>query len=184
MNLHEKYNNYVKRHKKRHMYNSGSMYMRDSDMTKTYKAEWIFTQKNDLNNPMSKEDAEKYFNKVLSSKFWKDRSGKYVHLTWGKDMGDRTMRAAVSYGSVVKLTPSFSTKYVILHELCHSLGFMNHGLYFRINLVKMVSRFLGRDLAKDLKESFRKQGLKMNKPRPPLSYEKWLERYEKSSLLG
>ena len=174
MELRDKYRKYVARVEKRHRYDRGNSYMRDSDLTKTYRGEWALWNEFTFET-MSNEDAEKFVERVHKSKFW--GSLRPVTIEWMKDMGDHGRTTGVSYGQLIKLAPR-TNKYVILHEMVHSMGYMNHGLYFRLQLVKACSRFLGRDVAKRLKELFREQGLRMNKPRPPLSYDKWVEKYE------
>lgn len=179
MTLRQKYDEYILRVQRKHQYNMGSSRCVDSDKTKTYRAEWALRGQHPLPQ-LSKEDTIKFVDRVLKSKCWRDInvSGRaHIQIEWMKDMGWRTSTGGISYGSLIKLAPS-PDKYTILHELVHSAGYMNHGLYFRLNLVKAHSRFLGRDVAKRLKKNFREQGLRMNKPRPALSYEQWLGKYE------
>lgn len=56
---------------------------------------------------------------------------------------------------------------------------MNHGRGFRIFLLKLVSRFLGREVSKDLKWLFKEKGLKTSKMRAAMDYETWKERYKR-----
>ena len=57
---------------------------------------------------------------------------------------------------------------------------MHHGVQFRINLVRLVSRFMGTEAAKELKASFKKKKLKMSisQPRSPESWYKSYKRME------
>ena len=153
--------------------------MVDSEMTKVYRCEWKLQAKYPIiNEVLSKEEAEKYVKRILKSKYWKDNGrGRSIIVEWYKDMGGRRAVNGTAYGSMIKLSPSGSSKYVIIHELVHCMGYMNHGRGFRNKLVEMVSRFLGRDIAKQLKLNFREAKLKMNKPRPPLSYDEWLKKW-------
>lgn len=182
MSLKKKYNQYLQRVNNKHKYQRGSSGFVDSEKTKTYRAEWKLEE--DYNfETLTESQAETFVKQVMKSKFWAQYESKWggpveVRIEWMKDMGSRRRTAGVSYGQLIKLAPG-TNKYIILHEMIHSAGFRNHGLYFRLNLVKACSRFLGRDVAKDLKKNFREQGLRMNKPRPALSYEQWLEKYEK-----
>jgi hypothetical protein len=177
MSTRVKYEEYKRRVLKRHSYAAGASYMRDSEMSKTYKAEWALFKEVSFDR-LDNTEAERFVKQVLKSKFWKENSCRDdVEIRWMKDMGDRAATSGVSYGRIVYLAPN-TTKYIILHELVHSMGFMNHGLFFRTHLVKACSRFLGRGIAKSLKNKFREQGLRMNKPRAPLTYDKWLEKYE------
>jgi hypothetical protein len=112
---------------------------------------------------------------------WKD-NGWLCKLEWMKDMGGgRRYNGIASDGFIrtVKLSPSGSSKYTILHELTHCLGYWNHDRMFRIWLVKMVSRFLGQEEAKYLKQCFKDNGLKMSKPRKCLEFDEWKRRFIK-----
>lgn len=44
-------------------------------------------------------------------------------------------------------------------------------------LQRIVSRFLGREVANDLKHNFKDAGLKISKIREPLCYDAWKEKY-------
>jgi hypothetical protein len=80
----------------------------------------------------------------------------------------------------VALRPNHGTnKYVIIHELAHTAGNMHHDVGFRQTLVKLVSRFLGVQMAKDLKKEFRSRKLKMSVSQNIMSPLKWLESYQR-----
>jgi len=184
LELREKYNLYVKRKGKQNRYSSGSNYVVDSEMTKVYRCEWKLQREFPIiHEVLSKNCAEKYVDRILKSKYWKDNAqGKRIIVEWYKDMGGRRAVNGTAYGSSIKLSPSGSSKYVIIHELVHCMGYMNHGRGFRNKLVEMTSRFLGRDVAKQLKKNFREAKLKMNKPRPILTYEEWVEKWKKYNV--
>ena len=179
--LRQKYEQYLKRKGKQERYRNGSNYVVDSEMTKVYRCEWkLQAEYPTINEVLSKKDAEKYVKRILKSKYWKDNArGKRILVEWYKDMGHKRAVNGTAYGSSIKLSPSGSSKYVIIHELVHCMGYMNHGRGFRNKLVEMTSRFLGRDVAKQLKLNFREAKLKMNKPRATLSYEEWVKKWEK-----
>lgn len=178
--LREKYNLYVKRKGKQDRYSQGSNYVVDSEKTKVYRCEWsLQSQFPEIDKVLDKKEAEKYIKRILKSKYWSNNAnGKHIIVEWYKDMGAKRAVNGTAYGSRIKLSPSGSSKYTIIHELVHCMGYMNHGRGFRNKLVEMTSRFLGRDVAKQLKLNFRKAKLKMNKPRPILSYEEWKKKWE------
>ena len=80
----------------------------------------------------------------------------------------------------VRLQPSCGmNKWVVLHELAHSAGHMHHDVPFRQALLKLISRFLGVEVAKELKRQFRKNKVKMTVSQTIKSPEKWLQDYNK-----
>ena len=88
-----------------------------------------------------------------------------------------------TYG-MVRLQPSCGmTKWVVLHELAHTAGHMHHDVPFRQALVKLISRFLGTEVAKELKRQFRQRKVKMNVSQTIKSPEKWLQDYNKMAAL-
>lgn len=183
MNIEQKYKEYVNRHTKRHNHQRGKhSALRDSQQSRCYSAEFKFLKEYpEYKECLNKKDAEKYFNSIRKSKMWKD-NGWLVKLDWMKDMGGVRRYNGIAYDGfirTVKLSPSGSSKYTILHEMTHCLGYWNHDRMFRIWLVKMVSRFLGQEEAKYLKQCFKDCGLKMSKPRKHLEFDEWKRRYIK-----
>lgn len=181
--LKDKYNEYVRRHKRKYNHQRGNhSALRDSQQSKCYKAEWKWMKEfPEHSTAMSKKDAEKYFKRVQKSKLWQSE-GWPVVLEFMKDMGSHTRMNGYAHDGLVRkvrLAPQGSSKYTILHELTHCMGYWNHDRMFRISLVKMVSRFLGQKEAKYLKQMFKDQGLKMTKPRKVMTYEQWVEKYKR-----
>jgi len=74
-------------------------------------------------------------------------------------------------------------EYVLLHELAHSSGNMHHDISFRKDLLRLVSRFIGRDAAKILKEEFKNAGLKMSRKASILDPVEWNRRQERLVIL-
>jgi hypothetical protein len=60
---------------------------------------------------------------------------------------------------------------------------MHHDVGFRVDLVKLVSRFLGTQMAKDLKKEFRSRKLKMSVSQNIMSPLKWLEGYNRMAAM-
>jgi hypothetical protein len=179
LELKHKYDLYLLRHRRKdRTHNEGSYLYRDSDKNKTYRCEWKTERKfPEISNVLSENDCQKFLHRVLKSKFWREYGKGSVRLEFMKNMGHRSAIAGRGSNGLIRLSPRHSSKYVILHELVHAAGYYNHGRGFRILLLKIVSRFLGREVANDLKENFKNAGLKISKIREPLSYDKWKEKY-------
>ena len=87
-------------------------------------------------------------------------------------------------GGRIRLQPSCGmNKWVVLHELAHTIGHMHHDVPFRQALLKLISRFLGVEVAKELKRQFRKNKVKMTVSQTIKSPEKWLQDYNKMTAL-
>ena len=152
---------------------------RDSEKTKTYNAEWKLENEHpELIGPLNEfKDVEKFVKQVTASKTWEKVSryhGK-VRVVQSRNMGGRAAYMGRSHGSWIEISPAFDfNKYIVLHELAHSAGYRHHHVTFRQTLLKLVSRFLGRETATILKSNFKEQGLRVtpSKPKSPVA---WLE---------
>lgn len=173
-----KYGQYVSR--RTLVVNTGRSCFRDSDKTKVYSAESSFLSmlpklgKKNIEF-QSYEEAEKYKNRILASKTWQKVSKrKNVTLIKKRDMGSRTASAGSSWGGKIQLCPRTGlNQYVLIHELTHSAGHMHHDVGFRQCLVKLVSRFMGADAGKMLKDSFKEKKLKMYRHSVVMAPEQW-----------
>jgi putative metallohydrolase (TIGR04338 family) len=139
---------------------------RDSEKTKTYNAEWKLENEHpELIGPLNEfKDVEKFVKQVTASKTWEKVSryhGK-VRVVQSRNMGSRAAYMGKSHGSWIEISPAFDfNKYIVLHELAHSAGHSHHHVTFRQTLLKLVSRFLGRETAAILKANFKEQGLRV-----------------------
>lgn len=173
----EKYIDY--RRKKEFVKEWGRVALKDSEKSKVYKAEWKFQQdyKDQIKKFKNFDQAVKYVNRVQKSKLWNQLTDKKVVT---HQMSDRVKRfAGVAYGSSIHLSNLGLDQYTVLHELAHCTGGnMHHGLSFRQTLIKLVSRFIGRDAAAALTANFRANNLKMSnvKVKTP---DQWLVAYQK-----
>ena len=173
-----KYGDYL--HKKSYQVRTGRTAFSDSSRSKTYKAEWDFERNNkDLIKRFATErEAQQAFKNVLKSKLWEQiADGRNVTLTV-KGLGSRTAGRAY-YGSIELCASKGMTMYILLHELAHAAGHMHHDVSFRVTLVKLVSRFMGTEAAKQLKKTFRAHKLKMSLSTKVLQPQEWLTNYEK-----
>jgi hypothetical protein len=166
--------------KQRRIKTRGRASFQDGSKTKVYRAEWDFQRKNGAGIAFHDySDAEKYIKKVTKSKTWSKLGGcSNVRLIEKRDMGGRSRTTGVAYADGrLQLCPAHGmNEYTVLHELAHLCGHMHHDLPFRLCLVSLVSRFMGKDVGKALKISFREGGLKMSR-RAPMTPERWLESY-------
>ena len=159
---------------------------RDSEKTKTYNAEWkLESEHPDLIGPLNEfKDVEKFVKQVTASKTWEKVSryhGK-VRVVQSRNMGSRAAYMGKSHGSWIEISPAFDfNKYIVLHELAHSAGHSHHHVTFRQTLLKLVSRFLGRETAAILKANFKEQGLRVT-PAKPKDPESWLRAAQRAPL--
>jgi predicted metal-dependent hydrolase len=153
----------------------------DSERSKVYSAEnnWCRAYRDQLTRYSNFAEAKKYADRVQKSKMWQVLAdGKRVDVV---EMSSRVQRwAGMAYGGRIELHPRIGCdQHTILHELAHVTGGnMHHGLSFRQTLVKLVSRFVGREAAAGLKAEYRKKKLKMSvvKTKTP---EQWLTSFNK-----
>jgi len=168
--------------KKTKVKRTGRTANKDSSKTKVYRAEWAFEEKfPHVKEKMTEKEVKNFFKRVIKSKTYKTMSNdRTPELTFMKDMGGYSRIAGRAWYDEVRLSPATGmNKYVILHELAHTCGNMHHDIRFRIDLVKLVSRFLGVECAKGLKKEFKAKKLKMSVPSTVMSPLKWLENYNK-----
>ena len=161
----------------------------DSGRNKVYKSEWATERKfPEAKQSMTEKEITKFYKRVVKSKT-------YQSLVTERGQSDPALRImkTVNYNARVAgqaswrgvaLQPSCGmNKWVVLHELAHTAGHMHHDLPFRQTLVKLISRFLGTEVAKELKRQFRAHKVKMSVSQVIMSPEKWLDNYNKMAAL-
>ena len=163
--------------KKLRPHRTGKVASIDSEKQKVYNAEWAFQKKVDIKQFKDIREAEKRMKQITSSKLWSDLNGRATSL---EHTGRLKRYAGMAYWTgKIKLANSGLDEYTLLHELAHQTpNAMHHGVQFRINLVRLVSRFMGTHAAKELKTSFKKKKLKMSMPQPR-SPESWFKSYKR-----
>lgn len=159
----------------------------DSTKSKVYKAEWAFEKIHGRGIQFKDYDeARSYLNRILKSKLWATLCGgdaKHVTLIEKKNVRN-SATAGVCWGSRIQLDRNCGlNQYVVLHELAHACGNMHHDISFRKDLLRLVSRFMGRDKAKALLAEFRKNKLKMSRKQTVKTPEQWLASYQKMEKL-
>ncbi len=140
----------------------GRTAFKDSNKTRVYRAEWAFEAIHGMGKRFDTlEDCQKYVNRIVNSKLWGQLTeNKHIDLTYTRA---RSILGR-AYGSRIDLAKNGFNQYTILHELAHCVpGNMHHDVSFRQTLVKLVSRFWGRQQASELKKQFKAKGLKMTR---------------------
>ena len=183
--LANKYANYFSKKSRAIRTNRLQQSRTDSGRSKVYQSEFSVQRKYpESSMNLSEKDCLKYFKRIVKSKT-------YQSLVQGStgmhNPGIRFMKASqnarvagqASYSGIALRPNSGTNKYVIIHELAHTAGNMHHDVGFRQTLVKLVSRFLGTAMAKDLKKEFRSRKLKMSVSQNIMSPLKWLESYQR-----
>jgi len=158
----------------------------DSGRNKVYKSEFA-TERKFPQTQLSEKEIAKFFKRVVKSKTYQTLSEKgssNPRLEFMKTVKYNARIAGQATYGMVRLQPSCGmTKWVVLHELAHTAGHMHHDVPFRQALVKLISRFLGTEVAKELKRQFRQRKVKMNVSQTIKSPEKWLQDYNKMAAL-
>ena len=180
-----KYNAYVRK-RTRQVTTGRVSYRKDGSQNKCYRAEWNFTARNG-NGIQFKDikEAQNYCERIRKSKTYRDLNGQYTYVEAKKDMGSRSRFSGMAYnnGRITLCPRSGMNQYTLLHEMAHQCGARHHDIKFRQILVKLVSRFMGREMAKKLKKEVRDIGLKMSQKTTIKSPQKWLEDYFKMQRL-
>jgi len=166
--------------KKQYVARTGKKSKIDSEKTKVYESEWAFQKKVKIKKFKNINEAEKRMRQITNSKLWSSLEGKQIRLKHSSRM--RAHEGYACYGGTIKLADSGLNEYTLIHELAHQTpNAMHHGVQFRINVVKLVSRFMGTGAAKELKSEFKDRKLKLSisKPQSPETWYKSYKRMEK-----
>ena len=161
----------------------------DSGRNKVYKSEWATEAKfPEVKKSMTEKEITKFFKRVVKSKTYQalsEKGNSNPSLEFMKTVNyNARIAGQATYGGRIRLQPSCGmNKWVVLHELAHTAGHMHHDVPFRQALVKLISRFLGTEVAKELKRQFRQRKVKMNVSQTIKSPEKWLEDYNKMAAM-
>ena len=161
----------------------GRTAFKDSNQSKVYSAEFKYHKVHGYGSKYKTiEECEKYVKRVTKSKLWAELCGGDRKVITVDSFNARRW-AGMTYGSHINLSVSGYNQYVILHELAHCCGNMHHDVSFRRDLVRLVSRFLGREQAKTLKQCFLSDGLKMTIKNKIKSPSEWLASYNKMAAM-
>ena len=162
----------------------------DSGRNKVYQSEFATERKfPDCRESMTEKEITKYYKRIVKSKTYQTlvsegRGQSNPPLRIMKQVNYNVRVAGQASYRGVALQPSCGmNKWVVLHELAHTAGHMHHDVGFRQTLVKLVSRFLGTEVAKELKRQFRSRKIKMTVSQIIQSPEKWLDNYRKMAAM-
>lgn len=136
-------------------------YSRDSDRSKVYNSEFKYESRYGQGKKFYNLDAaKKYCSHILASKTWQQMAGNVTHIAISTMSGHRL--AGRAWENNIDLNPKGGmNQYVLLHEMAHCAGNMHHDTQFRVDLLKLVSRFIGKEQAEYLKACFKEKKLKL-----------------------
>ena len=136
---------------------------RDTQRSKVYAAERTIEDWD--TEKMSIPEIEEWVGKITRSKWWKNhpRGGSYkIEVRDGR--GRRNAGGRRWVGKVVIKMPRWSrTKIVTLHEIAHGMQphlTAWHGREFCRTFLDLVVRWMGKDVARELRQSFVKHRVK------------------------
>lgn len=180
LDLLEKYDAYC--YRKMIKQRTGRTASTDSMRSKVYEAEFRFQRRVPSIEFSTFRQAERYLNKVLKSKTWEKVAANPKKKVWLAEAAANTRSFAgrAHGGGKIELHKRHGmNEYTLLHEMAHQAGHWHHDVGFRQCVLKLVSRFMGRDAAKVLKEEFKYQRLKLTISDNIQSPEAWLKSYFK-----
>ena len=188
--LANKYANYVAKKLKQQKTGRLQNSYVDSGRNKVYQSEFATERKfPECRQSMTEKEITKFYKRVVKSKTYQSlaeegRGQTNPSLRFMKEVKYNARIAGQASYRGVALQPSCGmNKWVVLHELAHTAGHMHHDLPFRKTLVKLISRFLGTEVAKELKRQFRERKVKMSVGQNIKSPLKWLEDYNRMAAM-
>ena len=186
-NLIQGYIDYLQKQK---MGQNKGTYGKDSEKTKTYKCEWAFQRAYQVKEFDTIRQAQKRCDQITRSALWaklREEKGRSRMLSLNVNSKERNTgrnTAGWARGNTITLDLICGNdEYTLIHEMAHCLGNWHHGRSFRRDLLKLVSRFMGRDAATILKAKFKEKKLACGEPRKPLAFEKWIEAKERMTKM-
>ena len=184
------YNQYLREHQVKQ--NKGQR-GRDTERTKTYRAEWNFYDTNGYGREFdSIAEVQKYINKITKSKTYRKLWQEAYESRKEKDFGAIFRGTQVSVSAkqrngagnaglayveenrIVLDTKTGMNEYTVLHELAHCVGHPHHGRSFRKTVVRLTSRFMGTAAATALKKEFKQRKLSYGDARKPKTFDQWV----------
>lgn len=181
------YLDYLSNHKLKQNKGYGT---KDSEKTKTYKCEWAFQREyGKIKEFDTIRQAQKRCDQITQSDTWKKlrkEHNRSVADVTVKSKARNTGRKTAGWANGNTITLDLIVgldEYTLIHEMTHCLGNWHHGRSFRRDLLKLVSRFMGRDAATILKAKFKEKKLACGEPRKPLGIEQWLASKERMAKM-
>lgn len=161
LDLLSKYDDY--RTRKLQLSRTGRSSSKDSQRSKVYESEWAFRSQYVPKTFKDAKEARNYVNRILRSKLWSqvDEAGKEVTLLVNENRAIRTYAGRAHWDGTLELSIHGMDEYTVLHELAHLAGHMHHDVGFCQTLLKLVSRFMGREPAKILRSEMKSRRVKI-----------------------
>ena len=179
LDLLSKYDDY--RARKLQRYRTGRSSSRDSQRRKVYESEWGFRRQYVPKTFKDEKEARNYVKRILRSKLWSevDEAGKEVTLMVNESNAIRTYAGRAHWDGTLELSKYGMDEYTVLHELAHLAGHMHHDVGFCQTLLKLVSRFMGREPAKILRSEMKSRRVKIVLNTKIKEPEDWLRDYQR-----
>lgn len=142
---------------------------RDSQRQKLYRSERFLQERGSRYE--SVQDIQKYVDRLIASAWFRRRWPRCARngILVEDGRGRRTAVAKTRWGDPIISMPVWSrTEAVILHEVAHHCSDERHGTRdvaphgreFAATLLELITHLMGADTGKELKASFRKNGVK------------------------
>lgn len=180
--IYTKYYRYVER--KKRIQKFGRTSIRDSAQSKVYRAERAAVNAYRLAGyqiPVrSLCEMQQRANVIVKSKTWKsmlveNKTGaRKIRI---EKINSRVYLGMAYYDGLIQISPSGQTDDVLIHELTHVVGNWHHDIRFRMQQIKLASRFICPIYAKILAKEYRNQGLKINQNVTIKTPEQWIDSY-------
>ena len=171
--------------RKNRLADRGRTHMTDFQKSRVYKSEWAFERIHaaEIKQFASEKEAQAYANKILKSATWKKIKSPRARgntTVQSKNFRGNTAGTAGWDGTVHLDKNSGMNEYTLIHELAHVAGYMDHDAGFVDTLLKLVSRFMGRDKAATLKAEFKRRKVKISvKTKSPKMPDAWLNMHNR-----
>ena len=149
---------------------------RDSQRSKLYSAE-LAVRGTDrgpgaLPSPCPLETLQRYVDGITASAWWRDYVGARRRKVTVRDGRGRVKAGSYTYQAAITMPHWSRNRFVTLHELAHQAtdaahgpdNAAGHGPEYAGMLLSLVSRFLGTAKAAELRDSYRKYGVKYRLP--------------------
>ena len=166
---------------------TGRLQKSDRGKQKVYKSEWTVTRMYpSYSRDLSVEDCRKFFNKVVKSDTYKSLVSKNKGelnptLRFMNPIKNSRVAGSARLGVISLRRGLGCNKYTILHELAHTSGNRHHDLSFRVTLIELVKKFFGKNMSRDLKTTFMRNGLKMRMNTKIKTPSEWFKSYKNMS---
>lgn len=135
---------------------------RDSQKSKLYKAEKVLVERSARLDTVPEMRA--WVEKIVRSRWMKSRYPGVEKINVLDGRGRRRgMGVRQMHGGYIAMPSWTRCEYYILHEITHVLTSTNapsHGRLFCRNYLALIERWMGKEAARDLRESFREHRVK------------------------